>query len=41
MLKANFVPESWDGEEPEFTAIPEITMSPKEHVKIIIQNYPI
>lgn len=22
MLKADFVPESWDGEEPEFSAAP-------------------
>jgi hypothetical protein len=40
MLRADDVPITWDGEQPEFTITREIPKSPKEEVKILIEKYP-
>ena len=41
MLKADFVPDSWDGEEPEFTTTSDILMSFMRHIRTFSYTYPL
>ena len=41
MLKADFVPDSWDGEEPEFTTTSDISMSLVRHMRACSDTDPL